>query len=370
MRFACEKQAIKVAIDQANNAVGSSANMPILSHICLNAKGDSLELIATDLNVGIVNKLSLDVAEEGSVAVAASSFKRIVESFDLGLIDFELAPHNGSLIISNKSSRYELLTLPSSEFPTPKVPETRFVFSIPGKELKYMLNTVKFATADASSTRTNMQGVLFDIKAGCLNMVSTDGKRMAKISRKLEEEIDDFKVIVPKTAIDKLMGVIVPEDSYRVDVCEKQIYFSNDKVMFNCSLIDATYPDYTRFFESNSDKKCCVVDRQILLKSLKRVSIMAEDKITPDLVVFDFCSDSLDLTSQSAAMGSGHETIAVDNDAEPIVISFNSGYIVDVLNALVSDKIEIEIKGQNSGVVIRPLGSTDYDYICMPLRQR
>lgn len=368
MHFTCEKQQLKTGIDQAYKAVGSSANMPILSHICLTVKGGCLELAGTDLNAGIVSKIDVAGIEDGSTAVPADSFKKIIDSFDLGEIEIEHSPLS-SLIISAKHSRYELPTLPSDEFPALEIPETRHTFSIKGKDLSYMLNSVKFAAADVGSTRPHMQSVYMDIRDGQIIMVSTDGKRMARVMRPLEEELTNFSVIIPKTGVEKLLGIIAADETYRVDVCEKQVFFSNGSVMFNCSLIDAKYPDYTRFFAEDKDKKRCIVDRAVLLKALKRVLLMAKEKVNLDLVEFEFGKDVLTLASQSAAVGSGLETVSIENEGEPLGISFNGSFIIEALNALACEQLEIDLKTANSGITLRPLDSKSYDYICMPLRR-
>lgn len=368
MHFTCEKQQLKTSIDQAYKSIGYSANMPILSHICLVAKNGCLEVIGTDLNAGIVSKIEVNVIEEGSTAVPAENFKKIIDSFDLGEVEIEHSSLS-NLIISTKNSHYELPTLPSNEFPSPSVPDTKYTFSIKGRDLSYMLNTVRFAAADVGSTRTNMQSVYMDIRDGQLVMVSTDGKRMARSMHPLEEELPNFSVIVPKTGVEKLLGIVLADETYRVDVCEKQVFFSNDSVMFNCSLIDAKYPDYTRFFAEDKDKKRCVTDRALLLKSLRRVLLMAKEKVNLDLVEFEFGKDILTLTSQTVAVGSGLERVPIDNEGDPIGMSFNGSFIIEALNALNCEQIEIDLKTSNSGITLRPLDSKSYDYICMPLRR-
>ena len=162
MHFTCEKQIIKAALDQAKQAVSPSANMPILGHVCFKVEGDNLEIAATDLNTSIIAKTEVKGLEDGSVAVPSDSVTKIIDGMDLGEIEFELNARS-TLVISTKNSHYELPTLPSSEFPVPQIPQTSCFFNIEGKTLAYMLSTVKFAAADASSTRVNMQSVLFDV---------------------------------------------------------------------------------------------------------------------------------------------------------------------------------------------------------------
>lgn len=369
MHFTCEKQAIKFALDQAKQVVSPSSNMPILGHVCLTVVGDTLEIVATDLNISIIAKVEVKGLEDGSVAVLGDSITKIVEGMELGEIEFELNARS-SLIINTKNSHYELPTLPSSEFPAHSVPKTNCFFNIDGKNLSYMLSTVKFAAADASSTRVNMQSVLFDVVGGELVLVSTDGKRMAKVSCPLEDEgVDDVKVIVPSKAVEKLCGLLKSGENFRVDICDKQIFFSNASFMFSCTFIDASYPDYTRFFvKAQESVKRCTVDRLFLYNALRRVNLMAQEKTNKDLVQFRFESDVLTLTSSSSTVGSGKESVAVYYDGEPMEICFNSVFITQVLNALVCDQVEMDIKGVNAGIIIRPLESTNYDYICMPMR--
>lgn len=368
MHFKCEKQALQSIIQRVNRVVGSSANMPILSHICITAKNDQLELIATDLNKGMICKLPVNVIESGSVACPASSLVKIICALPNDELEFELNARD-MLVIKTKNSRYEMPTLPSNEFPSTKNPEPLCFFNINGKDLAYMINAVKFAAANSSNTRTHMQSVYFDLKDGNLILVSTDGRRMARIIHNLGDQIVDNRgVIVPTSSINEFL--IDANESYRVEICEKQIYFSNSNTRFHCSFIDANYPDYTRFFvQENVEKKRCIVDRAILLDALIRVMVMAQDKANMGLVEFSFDTDVVSLSSNTINLGSGSESIPAILESQPVKISFNGNYIVEVLKALKCETIEIDLKNVNAGVVIRPLESQNYDYICMPMRR-
>ena len=51
-------------------------------------------------------------------------------------------------------------------------------------------------------------------------------------------------------------------------------------------------------------------------------------------------------------------------------ISFNAQYVLDFLNVVQSDVIAIEFRDEVSQTVMRPVGTTGYDYtyVVMPMR--
>ena len=370
MHFTCEKQVIKTAIDKACRAVGNNSNMPIISHLCLTLSGDQLQILGTDLNISITCICQVVNIDDGSITCLASSLKSIIDAFPAGEVEFNLNAR-GILEISCNKSKFELPTLPSNEFPVVKNSNVNASFSIDGKVLGEMISSVSFAAADSSSMNTNMQSVLFDVQGDTLVLVSTDGKRMAKIENKLAEDSQaQEKVIVPVKAANDFCALVESDKTYRIDICDKKICFNSDNMVFSCGFLDAQYPDYRRFFVNDgSAKTICSVDRQLFLESLKRALLMAKDKTTPSLVDFHFDTDYMRLTSNTMSLGSANENVAVVYDGKPIDIAFNGNFIMQVVDKLRCETIEIELKDSNSSTMIRPLDSDNYDYICMPLRR-
>ncbi len=371
MHIICEKKHLQSALDQVSKAISATGNMPILSHVCLEVKGEQLELTTTNLTIGIVTRIPVTVKEVGATTCLFSSISEIVRLLPLGEIGLNLDVR-GTLIITTKSSHFELPTLPVSEFPVQDMPDIKYSFEISGKDLADMLRSVNFAAADATSTRTNMQSVLFDLYNDNLVMVSTDGKRMAKISRKLSSDCqENVKAVLPINPVRELIKLLVAEENYRVDICEQKVYFRCENTIFHCGLLDVSYPDYVRFFSNDSDNnKKCSVDRLAFLESLKRVMLMAKDKTNLDLVEFSFQNDYVSMVSNTISLGSAYEQVPVFFQSdEELKIAFNGKYILQVLEALKSEQVELDLKDANSRVMIRPLDSDDYDYICMPLRR-
>ncbi len=67
-------------------AVASRAQLPVLSHILIEAKSDGLTLSATDLEIGIKVKVNAKVIEDGVVAVPAKMFMEFLGSLNPGKV--------------------------------------------------------------------------------------------------------------------------------------------------------------------------------------------------------------------------------------------------------------------------------------------
>jgi len=48
-------------------------------------------------------------------------------------------------------------------------------------------------------------------------------------------------------------------------------------------------------------------------------------------------------------------------------VSFNSRYVSDVLGAVQSPQVGVEITGPNSAAVFKPIDSVDYTHVVMPM---
>ncbi len=58
----------------------------------------------------------------------------------------------------------------------------------------------------------------------------------------------------------------------------------------------------------------------------------------------------------------------MDYEGEPVVIGFNVGYIVDVLQAVDKDRVEVLFRDADSSAIWRGEGADDETFVIMPMR--
>ena len=75
MKITTSKDSLLKGIQAVQNAVSSKNTLPILSHVLLEAKKDSIKLIATDLEIGVSVLVEGEVSEEGAITIPARTGK-------------------------------------------------------------------------------------------------------------------------------------------------------------------------------------------------------------------------------------------------------------------------------------------------------
>ena len=72
--------------------------------------------------------------------------------------------------------------------------------------------------------------------------------------------------------------------------------------------------------------------------------------------------------SSSPDLGEAKEEVAVDYKGEKLSLGFNARYILDVLGAMTSEKVALELQDPLSPVLVKEEGNEKYKCVIMPMR--
>src|SRR6266571_3145501 len=160
--------------------VEKRSTIPILSNVLLKAADARLQIAATDLDVTILSSCAAKITTPGGVTIEAKRLFDIVRS--LPDEDLHVAmQENNSMLIESGTAKFRLLGLPAEDYPTlPTVTATE-TYTVPLEELKTMVAKVKFAITH-EETRFQLNGALLKMMPQKMEMVATDGHRMALIN--------------------------------------------------------------------------------------------------------------------------------------------------------------------------------------------
>ena len=369
MYISCEKNILKTALDQVSSAVSKKSVIPILANILFNASGDTLELTASDMEMGITSSVSVNVIKEGSITCSAALISEVINNMPAGIVYLEQT-NIGTLIVSNDKSRFELPTQPSDEYPSQKQPEDGLVFSMPSKDFADMISKAGIAAADSQESRPIMVGIFMKFEPDRLIMASTDGKRLSKMETQLPlDENRNAELVVKASDMAKLIKIIGNEGDVEICPCKSRFFVKVPGLNFYCLILDGQYPDYNKVIPSKFQRSA-QLSREMFSSALKRVIIMAKDKDSPNLVRFSFEQDKLILSSNTASFGSAKEEIPIFFEGDPLVISFNGSFINQALSVFDTDDVEFKLQDEFKGAVLRPFHEENYSYVCMPIRSR
>ena len=337
--------------------------IPILSHILLHGDGDELSLAATDLDVSLTSTCPAEISGSGGIAVQARKFNEIMRSLVSEDVTLKLEDEK-RLAIHAGRSRFKINGLAPDDFPTlPEVPGDG-ALEIPFARLQQMIGRVLFAVS-AEESRFQLNGALMNFKNGGLELVATDGHRLALVENGLEGG-SEIEVLVPRKALQELMR-FEGHEKLVFRRGEHHLSFQLGKRELISRILEGTFPDYERVIARDNDK-VAVFDRKELSSALQRVSLLTGDRARA--VRLQFSPELLVVSAVNPDLGEAVEEVGCEYQGGEFQIGVNPDYMVQFLAAVDTDSVRFELKDENTQCVGFPVDGGDRRYLCvvMPMR--
>ena len=343
--------------------------IPILANVLLEAKGEEVRLLATDLEVGLRSRCTAAVAKGGSLTLPAKKLYEIVKS--LPETDIKIAEDKGGVKVAADRFDSRMQTLPREDFPALPEGSGSTAIQLPRAGLKEMVAKTQFAIT-GEDTRYFLNGALFVLRPDSMSLVATDGHRLALVTTKREpkgkKDAEELKPILPKKTLGELSRLLTEGDG---DVAfergENHLFFQVGDRMLISRMIDGQFPAYERVIPKNNDKHI-EFERDRLTQAVKRVAILSNERSRA--VKFQLEKNKVDVTSSSPEFGEARETLPVDYSGGSMQICFNAQYVLDFLSAVSTDVVALELKDEVSQAMMTPVGAEGYEYtyVIMPMR--
>ena len=342
--------------------------IPILANVLMEAMGDQLSFLATDLEVGLRSKCAASIAKSGALTLPAKKFYEIVKS--LPETDIRIAEDKGGVKVAADRFDSRMQTLPREDFPT--LPESGGASSatLPRSAIKEMVEKTQFAIT-GEDTRYFLNGALFVLRPEAMSLVATDGHRLALVTVTRDGKPDDaeeVKAILPKKTLGELARLLQEGDEdIRYERGENHLFFEVGGRLLISRMIDGQFPAYERVIPKGNDKHI-EFERDRLTNAVKRVALLSNERSRA--VKFQIDNGKVEVTSSSPDLGEAKETLPVDYGGASMQICFNAQYVLDFLAAVSTDIVSIELKDEVSQAMMKPVGAEGYDYtyVIMPMR--
>ena len=344
--------------------------IPILANVLLEAKGDQLRMLATDLEVALRSQCQASVSKGGSLTLPAKKLYEIIKSLPETDVRIEQDKNGVKVAADRFDSRMQ--TLPREDFPT--LPEASGAGRalLPRAALKEMVAKTQFAIT-GEDTRYFLNGALFVLRGETMSLVATDGHRLAlvTVNRGVNDEVqadEEVKVILPKKTMLELGRLLLEgEGDIHYERGENHLFFAVGTRMLISRMIDGQFPAYERVIPKGNDK-LIEFERERLTNAVRRVALLSNERSRA--VKFEIDTGKVEVTSSSSEFGEAREQIPVDYTGTALAISFNAQYVLDFLNVVETDLVSLSLKDEVSQAVMKPVGSEGYDYtyVIMPMR--
>jgi DNA polymerase-3 subunit beta len=369
MRVTIERTAFLKALNHVQSVVERRNTIPILSNVLVQAGKDVVRLIATDLDIEIVETVAAEVAREGAATVPAHMLYDIVRKLPEGAqLELDQGPDQGRVNIFAGKSRFALQALPPEDFPDLASGDMANSFSLPVADLKALIEKTRFAIS-TEETRYYLNGIyLHEVDKGSfLRAVATDGHRLAQAQVARPEGARGMPgVIVPRKTVLEIVKLMEGEDGeVEIALSSSKIRFAVGRLVLTSKLIDGTFPDYERVIPRNNDK-IMTVDAKLFANAVDRVSTISLEKSRA--VKMNLGQGRLTLTVNNPDSGSAEEEIAADYDRDPLDIGFNSRYLMDVAGQITSGEMTFRLADAGSPTIVADPADEAALYVLMPMR--
>ena len=373
MELTVSKADLQKELQLCQGIVEKRSTIPILSNVLLKAADGRLQVAATDLDVTILSSCAAKVTTPGGVTIEAKRLFDIIRS--LPDEDVHIAmQENNQMLIESGTAKFRLLGLPAEDYPTLPTVDVKESYTIGLDELKTMVAKVKFAITH-EETRFQLNGALLKVQATKMEMVATDGHRMALINFPQgngggKKKGTELTILVPRKALEEILRLEAGEDgTVRFGVSENHLFFEAADRRLLARMIDVNFPNYMEVISRDNDRRV-LVDRERLLATIRRISLIANERTRA--VRFDFAPGKLTVSSANPDLGDARETVPIDYAGAPFFVGLNAAYVTDFLAAIDTPSVSLDLKDENSQCIGRPQAQDElpyeYLYVVMPMR--
>jgi DNA polymerase-3 subunit beta len=362
MKFSVSKEKLVESLQTVQNVVSSRTTLPILSNVLLKVEGGRLRLTTTDLDVGISGSVEVAVEKDGATTLPARRLSTIVRELPSSEVVVEVDSKHAASIRCGQSF-FKIMGLPPEEFPPFPHFDGAREFKISQKQLRDALRKTAYAIS-TDETRYMLNGILFSFKENKLTMVATDGRRLALVDIELEfprsHEVD---IIVPSKCVNELQRLLGEEGEVRMEVGGNQVSFEVGHTQLVSKLIEGNYPNYRQVIPGEARERV-VLERELLLNAVHRVSLLASEK--SNSVKLIFTRNNMEIAANTPDVGEARESVAVNYKGKDLSIAFNPEFLMAPLRYLGTDEVFLDLIDEMSPGVLKI--QSPFLYVLMPMR--
>lgn len=369
MKLTVNKETLAHSLNVVSRAVSLKASLPVLNNILLTMAGGQLKLAATNLETSITTQLAVESEEDGAITVPARLLSEFVNSLPTGKVVLKTSEE--SLMVTSGPYEANFAGILASEFPQPPDFKEADKTTL-DKSFATGINQTSFA-ASVDEGRPVLTGILLEFTKDNLNLVATDGYRLAKKTLKIDSNLE-VNLLIPARALNEVARLIGEADS------EAEISFqpvtANNQALFiigphqvTTRLLDGSFPNYQAIIPANPTTRVLLSTTE-LAQAVKATALFARDLGNVVNLTTDPSKNEISLNANTAQVGTGKSLLAASVEGDKTTIAFNSHYLSSGLNVVGSSQVTLEMIDSNKPAMLRPVGDSQFFYIIMPVRQQ
>ena len=371
MEISVSKSDLLKELTATQGVVERKTTIPILSNFLFEAGADKLSITATDLDLSLRTSCAAKVKKEGSCTVPARKLYDYVKLLGDGDISVKLLENHWVQIRSGRSNT-KMVGMARANFPALPAFPTDSAIQLPAQVLRNLIAKTIFAISNEES-RYTLNGALLVLKADSITMVATDGHRLAHIEH-INSKVPvsgEMKILVPKKAMAELSTLLNSTDAQVVEFAkdESTLFFRIGGRLLTSRQLTGQFPNYEAVLPRDNNKSVAVHCDE-LSAAIQRVAQFADER--SNAIRLRVEKNELKISSSNTETGESEDSLETVFTGDPIMIGFNSQYLLEFLKVVGTGDVRFEFKDSQSAGQLRPDEGPEseykYRYIVMPMR--
>ena len=370
MEFIIDRDTFLKSLGRANGIIEKKTTLPILSNILIEAKESKIKITATDLDIIYFEEIiPQEIKKEGSTTTSANILYDILRKLQSNVkVELTLLTTNKLKLVSGKS-KFNLLCMPSNDFPLLEEDNNQKSFEISSQKLLKLLNKTKISIS-SDETRHYLNGIYLHKTTlenkSFLCGVATDSHRLSSSSIEIDSNTHIESIILPKKTIFQLISLLEQcNNPIKISNNKSKIKFEMETGVLISKVIDGRFPDYNKVIPKDNDK-ILEIKLNEFKNSIERVTTVSIDR-KEGLKMF-ISKDSVQLSVNNPNSGEGVENISAKFNSSDLNISFNSRYLTDIASQIENESIIIYLKDPGSPVLIKGFLDKNSFHVVMPMK--
>ncbi len=355
MKVLIEKNILENILIHATPFLEKKDTSLITSHVYFHAHDNTLDVKATDYDIGFfVSADNVEILQEGK---ATANGRKLLDIIKILKNDkkIELELLNDTLYIKQGNSKFKLPTFSPEQFPEFPSYENKPSLTINSHQLIDALKKITPAI-DNNNPKFELNGALIDIKEQSINFVSTDTRRLAIVTLQNEQHNAELSIIIPKKAILEIQKLFFDDIAMYYD--ETHLIIVSKEYTFFTKLINGKFPEYSRIIPKEVKNKLTLPKKEFI-DALKQITTVSTDvKLTflNDKIVFESLSDDNNEAKTELSFPANFE--------DPFILAVNSRYILDFLNNIETPDFIMGLNDSNHPFILQ---ESNFKTVIMPI---
>ena len=367
MKFSLDRDSFAKILKKVDGVCSTRGSFAILNSCMIEARGDSIIVTGTDLDITLKVVENAHVIEEGIIIVHANRLLNTVQNLASDST-VTVTSEMTQILIEAGNFKGRIPSGDIADFPQIPSFEYNSTITLKASVFKDLIDKTMFSISKDDSRAEFTGADLVISQNGNVEMVSTDGHRLSRASASISvtgeiPAIFETGAIIPRKGLSELAKNLT-DGEVTLDVSNGKIIVSCGSMMFCINLIVGQFPPFSKVIPQKLDHKA-IVRRDEFMQILKRASFFTAKANT---IRITMSPGRLEVSSSDKTSGEMRDFVDAEYEGSGVMAGFNWIYISEILSVLDGDNVSLEIIDMDSPAVIRDTQTDTLDYIVMPMQ--